>query len=367
MTVLLKQGISIVEKIESAGFEAMIAGGAVRDYYLGKDPHDVDIATNAPFSVLNDLFPKIIPVGKNMQTVLVFLNEHPFEVTQFKGEDWYQDLAFRDFTCNAMALNSKWDILDPLHGRKHLQEGTLKAAGNAEAMFQADPVRLIRMIRFLTGFKLYPDEALKQAFRECAPLLQQTAKERIFAELDKLRIPVNEAAGWQLFIHYVNMLPLSILQSGQINKALVNFSKPLNRKTWWAVLLYGIEKSDPFLQSIPAKLNRHSRRVNLAVAAFPWTDREMYDLGEEVLLSAQVILGFLHVPHTEDYLCRYRSFPIHHRKELAVDGADLLHLEKAKIGKALKFLEYAVIENKAVNTREFLLAYLQEVFHPHEK
>lgn len=362
MNILLyEQGIKILMKIEEAGFEAYIAGGAVRDYILNKTPNDVDIASNAPQAELKKIFKKTIPVGKNEQTVLVFLDSSPFEVTQFKGSSWKEDLAARDFTCNAMALNSSWEVLDPYAGRKDIFSGKLRAAENPFKMFRADPVRLIRMIRFQIAMQLQPDPGLLKAFYACSTLVKNAAPERIFQELNKLRDPVNENRGWPELIELLNHLPLPVLTCQELKNELSASSPKVSRASWWTILLFNAEENESFLKYIPGDLNKHRRKVELAIKSFPWTNRELYDFGGEVLESARLILSLLKIEH-EDFIRRYDELPIHQRRDLAVSGNDFTHLDSKTIGEVLMFLENAVLASKAENQRSALLSYLEKEY-----
>ena len=122
----------IIEIYHRAGYEAFVVGGCVRDYLLGKEPHDYDIATNALPEVTIQLFDHVILTGLKHGTVTILSNE-PVEVTTFRLESEYkdhrhpeavrfvntieEDLSRRDFTVNAMAYNDIRGLIDPFHGQ----------------------------------------------------------------------------------------------------------------------------------------------------------------------------------------------------------------------------------------------------------
>ena len=110
---------SCVKHLNIAGYEAYIVGGAVRDLYLGREPNDWDVATNAPLEVLAILFPKHKVIGESFGVMLVNVEGMNVEIARFRSEEGYSDyrhpdnivfnatimddLKRRDFTINAIA------------------------------------------------------------------------------------------------------------------------------------------------------------------------------------------------------------------------------------------------------------------------
>jgi len=131
--VFLK-AVPILEKIEKAGYEAYFVGGSVRDYLLGKDIDDVDIATSALPEEVKAIFPKTVDVGIEHGTILVLYKGTAYEVTTFRTDGEYkdfrhpervtfirslhEDLKRRDFTMNAIAMDKRGKSLIPLTGNK---------------------------------------------------------------------------------------------------------------------------------------------------------------------------------------------------------------------------------------------------------
>src|SRR6202042_200869 len=81
----------IVERLQKAGFAAFWVGGCVRDFLLGREPQDFDIATDAKPEQVEKLFSKTIPVGKKFGVIIVLENEHQFQVATFRAEADYRD------------------------------------------------------------------------------------------------------------------------------------------------------------------------------------------------------------------------------------------------------------------------------------
>lgn len=148
-----------------AGFEAYLVGGAVRDYFMKKDAHDWDVATNATPEQVMKLFKFVVPTGIAHGTVTVHFEKTEIEVTTFRTESDYsdgrhpdkvvyaatiqEDLSRRDFTMNAIAVNlANGKIVDPFEGQKDIKKKLIKTVGNPHKRFMEDGLRPIRALRF---------------------------------------------------------------------------------------------------------------------------------------------------------------------------------------------------------------------------
>lgn len=148
-----------------AGFEAYLVGGAVRDYFMKKDAHDWDVATNATPEQVMKLFKFVVPTGIAHGTVTVHFEKTEIEVTTFRTESDYsdgrhpdkviyaatiqEDLSRRDFTMNAIAVNlANGKIVDPFEGQKDIKKKLIKTVGNPHERFMEDGLRPIRALRF---------------------------------------------------------------------------------------------------------------------------------------------------------------------------------------------------------------------------
>ena len=172
---------SILQALNEAGYEAYVVGGAVRDLLLGREPGDYDITTNArPQQVLSLCQAKgwrtVDQLGHNFGCVLIVLDGFPTEVTTFRGESyddgdvhrpthtWFcdrleDDLARRDFTINAMALDMQGHIYDFHGGRADLRKRLLRPVGQAQVRYGEDALRMLRACRFVAqlGFDYVQD------------------------------------------------------------------------------------------------------------------------------------------------------------------------------------------------------------------
>lgn len=195
------QAQAILTRLEQAGYQAFAVGGCVRDTLLGRTPGDWDITTSALPQQVMALF-DAVPTGIAHGTVTVRLEGRGFEVTTFRGDGPYldgrhpsgvvftrhleEDLARRDFTVNAMAMDLRGRITDPFGGREDLQRRLLRCVGDPERRLQEDALRILRALRFaaVLGFSVEPETAAALAHQ--AHRLHLIAPERVSHELQRL-------------------------------------------------------------------------------------------------------------------------------------------------------------------------------------
>lgn len=189
----------ILKTLECAGYEAWCVGGAVRDLLLGREPGDWDVTTNAlPETVMELFAPHAVATGLQHGTVTVG-GGRGVEITTYRRDGEYldnrrpesvefttslcEDLARRDYTINAMAMDLHGNLYDPWGGQEDLAAGTIRAVGNPVARFGEDALRIMRGLRFAArlGFSIEP--LTSEAIHRCAPLLQNIAVERLYVEM----------------------------------------------------------------------------------------------------------------------------------------------------------------------------------------
>lgn len=199
--------IGILSRLERGGFQAFVAGGAVRDMLMGREPHDYDIATSARPEQVKKLFARTIDTGIKHGTVLVVENNIGYEITTFRkdGEyhdgrhprnvqfvnDIYEDCKRRDFTINAMMYNPNVGIRDYFGGAADIEKRLIRCVGNVHMRFMEDALRMMRAVRFsaVLGFDI--EEETAEAIKKCAPLIRHVSNERLLAELNKILLSSN--------------------------------------------------------------------------------------------------------------------------------------------------------------------------------
>lgn len=201
----------LLDKLEAAGFEAYIVGGCVRDSLLGRPINDFDITTNALPEQIMTVFEelKVAPTGLKHGTVTVIYRDIPYEVTTFRIDGSYsdsrrpdsvsftssleEDLARRDFTVNAIAMDVRGALHDPFGGRGDLSAHIIRCVGDPEKRFREDALRILRAVRFAATLGFDIEERTSAAARELRGLLDIISRERCRDELVRMVMGQNFA------------------------------------------------------------------------------------------------------------------------------------------------------------------------------
>jgi len=231
ITKILKEVSHVTSTLEKAGFEAYLVGGCVRDLLMNKEPKDWDVTTNARPEQIVSLFDKTI-YENTFGTVGVVIRETQnedvshgtleprtskpepnfiIEVTPYRIETKYSDfrhpdevkfsdnlkddLKRRDFTINALALDSKGHLVDPFNGLKDIKDKILKAVGNPEDRFKEDALRMLRAVRFSCQFNFSVAYETMESILKNSDLIRKISAERIHDEFIKIIMSSNPANG----------------------------------------------------------------------------------------------------------------------------------------------------------------------------
>jgi putative nucleotidyltransferase with HDIG domain len=207
--------ISVVKRLQEAGYQALWAGGCVRDELLRLSPKDYDVATDARPEEVQRLFRRTVEVGMSFGVVQV-LGPRPFkaEVATFRSDVSYtdgrhpdavvfasarEDALRRDFTINGMFYDPvKEELVDYVGGQEDLRALVLRAIGEPRHRFEEDKLRMLRAARLATRFELSVEPATARAIREMAPTITVVSAERIAKELRELLVHPRRARGLAL-------------------------------------------------------------------------------------------------------------------------------------------------------------------------
>lgn len=207
---IAENALKVLRRLSSAGFEAYLVGGGVRDLLLGQQPKDFDIVTDAHPNEVHSLFRNSRIIGRRFRLVHVLFGRDVVEVATFRATDEEesrhyqtdqtgflvrdniygsidQDAFRRDFTINSLYYDpEKREVIDYCGGFNDLKLGLIRLIGEPEERFREDPVRILRAARFKAklGFKI--DEALIAPMEEYSHLLNLVSSSRMYDEVIKL-------------------------------------------------------------------------------------------------------------------------------------------------------------------------------------
>ncbi len=231
--------LKVFEVVEEYNEDIFLVGGCVRDVYLNRVPKDYDFTSSAKPKELIEMFNlkgfKTVPTGIDYGTITVLIEGEPFEITTFRADGKYsdgrrpsevefskninEDLKRRDFTMNALAFNPKIGVIDNHNGIEDLNNGIIKAVGNAEERLSEDFLRAFRAIRFANQLEMKIEKTIKVAIEEHSELVRNVSKERVNEELTKTLVSGNN-------LRYVRLL--SVLLKDVLPEFYESFKTPQN-------------------------------------------------------------------------------------------------------------------------------------------
>ena len=388
---------SAIRKLNDAGYEAYVVGGAVRSWLLGTEIHDYDITSNALPAEIKKVFAenRTIDTGIRHGTVTVLDRNNPIEITTYRTETEYtdhrhpdtvtftrslaEDCARRDFTINALCYHPKEGIIDFYGGYQDLQNFLIRAVGDPAVRFDEDALRILRAIRFAAQLGFHIEEATRSALAEKAETLRFVSQERITAELTKtLAAPYAKSILEEYRSVFELLIPeLQEYSDSQYSTMCAMISRcpgEVNLRT--AVILYGlhdVSRSDEILRRL-----KYSNNDRYAVTNY----LETADLPLETRIDMRKALNRLIVPVPSFLSFRCAKDPSLDRsaleamykairkdgdcytlKQLEVTGKDLkeVGLKGSSISMSMNALLSAVMEDVIPNTREDLMRYLRDL------
>lgn len=229
----IPQGIIwTLKQLQDAGFESYVVGGCVRDIFLGRNPHDWDLTTNAIPEEIIDVFEKTdrrVVYENNFGTVGIIDKQldknnpsYEIEITPYRTEGTYsdnrrpdevsfsshinEDLMRRDFTINAMAYDPINDVLiDNYNGKADLRNSVIRTVGDANERFSEDALRIMRAIRFSSQLGFICETETLNGIRMHSDSLQNISIERIRDEFIKI-VDAKYAMDGIISLHKLGML-----------------------------------------------------------------------------------------------------------------------------------------------------------------
>ncbi|WP_153732237.1 CCA tRNA nucleotidyltransferase [Sporosarcina obsidiansis] len=377
----------VVQQLQSAGYEAVFVGGAVRDFALGKAPVDIDIATSATPEQVKSVFHHTVDIGIAHGTVLVLMQNEPIEVTTYRTESTYsdhrrpdqvyyvtslkEDLQRRDFTINALAMTSEGEMIDLFGGLQDLENQLIRCVGCPAERFGEDALRIFRALRFSAVLNFRIEQETLQAMKGLSHELQHIAIERIKVEMDKLLQGKYPAVAFQ----YGREIGLPTLFPDLFSsfERLDVYAPFLHARHGWAALLLTSDATPAEIANNYKLSNEEKRFLKQCHEAAcrrshrKFNDLDLYHFSVDVLDIVERIHQVQHsnkeIVTREDLWERKNNLPIQHRSELSFTGNDLLKWSGRRGGKWtsewISKIEEAVIcrqvENDAKAIKEWFL------------
>jgi poly(A) polymerase len=229
----------LFDAFEAEDHDLYLVGGAVRDWALGEslyDLQDLDFCTDArprdTWRVLEEHGFSTYDLGIEFGTVGSVIHgpegdgyPKDCEITTYRSDEYYrrgsrhpevefghtieQDLGRRDFSINSMALDGEGDLKDPYNGREDLDAGVLRVIGDPSETLAEDPLRILRVGRFMSKLGFEPVDELRDACFERADHLLEISRERWYQEMTKLLLGPHPTEALQ-FLHDVRALGIML-------------------------------------------------------------------------------------------------------------------------------------------------------------
>jgi len=396
VTASIPAGVrSLLDRLRSAGHEAWLVGGPVRDLLRNQQPKDWDIATDALPQQVMKLFRKVVPTGIAHGTVTVLVREGHVEVTTFRVESAYvdgrrpgkvefrrdlvEDLARRDFTINALAFDPvDGRLRDPFGGQEDLRLRRVRCVGVAADRFGEDGLRPLRAVRFATVLDFELDPETEAAIPGALGVFDKVALERRRDELSKLLLAPGVVRGLVLLRRtgLMDRLLPELDEVGDDERATrVGRAAPVLEVRLGA-LLAGTERAESALDRLrlPGKVVETVRAMlahPLQAEASTWSAGELrrwlVRVGPERWELARALAVATGADPDGGLGRRLADImaarPPLSAKDLALDGAAIMRVlgvgPSPAVGEATRFLLDAVLERPELNTPGQLEALLR--------
>lgn len=237
-SLISRNAVTVVERLQQAGYQAFAVGGCVRDLLLELDPKDFDVATSATPEQVRATFRNSRLIGRRFKLAHVYFGREIIEVATFRAghaddddanpgreqslqsesgrllrDNIYgsleEDAQRRDFTINALYYDvCSGNIHDYVNGLQDIRNARVRLIGSPVQRYQEDPVRMLRAVRFAAklNFEIEPHSAAP--IPELAELLYDIPAARLFDEVLKLLLSGHGEQTFELLLEYDLFAPL---------------------------------------------------------------------------------------------------------------------------------------------------------------
>lgn len=353
----------ILKILQDNGHEAYYVGGCVRDTLLGRPVHDWDITTSALPEQIMGCFEHCIPTGIKHGTVTVIQNGHQAEVTTYRTDGSYcdgrhpeevvfvrsleEDLARRDFTINAMAMDLYGNVTDLYCGKEDIKNKTICCVGNPDKRFREDALRMLRAMRFASQLGFEIEEKTKEAIKQNAKLSEKLSAERVRDELEKTLC--SEAPVWLDSMAEAGLLERCAPTAGNSCKWIKEL--PDNPTVRWAALCH----TWPNMDLAVLRLSKKTTQDAMVAARCIRPDNELQWkmlLAEHGEVRSRIVASIYGEQGIVEKILQ--SGHCVSLRQLAVTGADFPALSGPELGAHLQRLLLHVLKHPEDNEKQKL-------------
>lgn len=376
MNEMFQNALPVLKRLEEKGYKAYFVGGCVRDHLLDRPIKDIDIASSARPEDVQRIFPKTIPVGIEHGTVIVRHESVSYEVTTFRKEDEYrdyrrpskvwfvddlkEDLSRRDFTFNAMALDTSFQLIDHFGGREDLKREQIRTVGDPNLRFSEDPLRIMRACRFMSVYNMTIEAETKRAIKDQAYLLRRISTERIAIEFIKLLQGVQAGIALKFMKESSVLDHMPTMMQEKQNGQFMDFDwndLESDEQRWTAILLLSDVSDVRGFLKIWKLPNHMIKKVGELMSAYritSWSKMDLYRFGLETALSSITLKSAIEKKDYAEEIAqlkqRYSEIPITSRKDIPLDGKEISEITQRKpgiwLGKLLEEMEKKIVEGE---------------------
>ncbi len=375
-----------ISRLEAAGFEAFVVGGALRDALLGRTPYDWDVTTSATpddlLAIFGDL--EYYTTGLKHGTLSVIIEHTAVEITTFRVDGDYtdarhpsnvtftprleEDLARRDFTVNALAYSHTRGLIDLYGGRRDLEDGIIRAVGDPETRFREDALRILRGFRFASKLGFTIEENTLYGMQTCRALLIKIAAERVTTELRGILVGKNAYESLALMQRTGVLETVAAPLAGGLDASLSRLPADFCVRAAYLLRTQADENVNALLRTLRLS-NAEAAQIRKYLALLPsvegvQSDYEVRRLMSRTGESLPDLLAIAEASGQDVSKVRQKADRFRARGDcvtlaaLAVDGCDIVRLgfQGHEVGEVLSALFDAVLHDPALCKRESLLA-----------
>mgnify|MGYP001080831120 CR=1 FL=1 len=325
---------NILQKLEDNGYTAYVVGGFVRDYLLGIETYDVDIATSAEPKDVRSIFDLSNANDDNYGSIYIkdklynydittyrkelkYVNRRPVEYTYLDTVD--EDIERRDFTINSLYMDKSGTVFDKVGGKQDLEDKIIRMIGNINDKMIEDPLRMLRAVRFAATLDFVLESTLKNYIKQNTQMLRTLSYTRKKEELDKIFSSQNRLKG----INLLKNLKMDKDLDLEIPDDVVDSINPLGI---WAQLKVSGDYS--FTKEETDIIDKIKSIISYGII----DNMVLYEYGLYPSIIASDILG-LNRKYISDI---YKNMPIYSVKDIKINGDEIINILGIEPGSIIK-------------------------------